>query len=124
MKEFEGKIRVEECPRTYTKVATEELLSDAVTAHHYQVGLPDAMGKKIVLGEEMTYHDWQSSNTCHKVYVLDKRTVMSPPPDWPKNTPCPADQLVEKVKPYWRHESTHDTEADAMVQVGKLLSSQ
>lgn len=54
----DAKWRIERGPKKKVAAATEELLSDAVTATHYHVGGKDAVGKKIVLGEEMTYLDW------------------------------------------------------------------
>jgi hypothetical protein len=51
-------VRVENGPARKTAVVTKKLLSDAVTAPHYQEGAPDAMGKKIVLGQVMTYLDY------------------------------------------------------------------
>jgi hypothetical protein len=56
--EFDGKYRIEMGPPRKVAVATEELLSNELTAEHYQVGAKDALGKEIVLGEEMTYVDW------------------------------------------------------------------
>ena len=59
--EIPGIVRVERAKPYRTAVATEALLSDDRTASHYQVGAPDAMGKRIVLGEQMTYVDWRNS---------------------------------------------------------------
>jgi hypothetical protein len=52
-------VRVENGPTRKTTIATEEVLDDKVTAVHYKVGQGDAMGKPIVLGEEMTYLDYR-----------------------------------------------------------------
>jgi hypothetical protein len=68
--EIDGKVRVERGPKTIVAVASEELLSDAVTASHYQVGRPDVMGKPIVIGEEMTYHDWLGFHGGGGVFYL------------------------------------------------------
>jgi hypothetical protein len=51
-------IRVENGPARKTTIATKELLDDVVTKSHYAVGLKDAMGKVIVIGEPMTYLDY------------------------------------------------------------------
>lgn len=51
---------LERGPRRLSAMATDALLSDEVTASHYQVGRPDALGKPIVLGEPMTYLDWNA----------------------------------------------------------------
>lgn len=58
MIEIGSTIRVENGPARKVAVATRELLDDAVTARHYQEGALDAMGKRIVLGEPMTYLDY------------------------------------------------------------------
>jgi hypothetical protein len=57
--EIGSTIRVENGPARKTAVATKELLDDKMTASHYQVGAFDAMGKRIVLGERMTYLDYR-----------------------------------------------------------------
>ena len=49
-------------------IATEELLSNDVTQSHYVVGRLDALGKEIVLGEEMAYIDWKSSDRVWYIY--------------------------------------------------------
>jgi hypothetical protein len=50
---------VEQGPRRVTKIATKELLSDLITARHYQVGTFDAFGKKIELGKPFTFLDYR-----------------------------------------------------------------
>lgn len=59
---------IESGPRIYTETATPELLADDVTAAHYAVGKMDQTGKVIVLGEPMTYADWQSKDRAWNVY--------------------------------------------------------
>lgn len=88
-----GKFRVEKAPRTYTAVATKELLDDTVTARHYKEVIEvstdgkleripgrDVNGEEIVVGKEMTYHDWRGrhSNPCWIVYEFshDDTTLM------------------------------------------------
>jgi len=56
--EIGSTIRVENGPSRRKAIATRELLDDKVTASHYQAGAFDAMGKRIVLGEPMTYLDY------------------------------------------------------------------
>ncbi len=51
-------VRVENGPRRRMAVATKQLLSDAVTAPHYQENLRDAFGAVIKLGQHMTYLDY------------------------------------------------------------------
>ena len=58
--EVPGIVRVEMAKPYRTVVATEDLLDDKVTAEHYRVGTFDALGKPIVLGEDMTYVDWRN----------------------------------------------------------------
>jgi hypothetical protein len=67
-------IRVENGPARKTAVATEELLDDAVTASHYQVGSLDAMGKKIVLGKPMTYLDYLAEDVWY-IYQLGQMGI-------------------------------------------------
>jgi hypothetical protein len=62
-------VRVEPGPARRTAVATEELLADAATAKHYQVGLRDAAGDPIEIGKEMTYLDYRATRVW-KVYLL------------------------------------------------------
>jgi hypothetical protein len=68
-------VRVEPGPPRKTAKATQKLLDDKVTAKHYQVGRRDAMGKFIVLGEEMTYLDWKGD----KVWYVYKLTATDVP---------------------------------------------
>jgi hypothetical protein len=80
-------IVIESGPAKKKAIATEELLSDAVTAGHYKAGLRevtmpdgsvvmkpyvDAMNKPIFLGEEMTYLDWLGEWVW---YVYQERDV-------------------------------------------------
>jgi hypothetical protein len=80
-------IVIESGPAKKKAIATEELLSDAVTAGHYKAGMRkitkpdgsvvekpyvDAMNKPIVLGEEMTYLDWLGAWVW---YVYQEREV-------------------------------------------------
>jgi hypothetical protein len=65
-------IVIESGPAKKKAIATEELLSDAVTAGHYKVGAKDAMYRPIVLGEEMTYLDWLGEWVW---YVYQEREV-------------------------------------------------
>ncbi|MBE3063853.1 MAG: hypothetical protein IMZ69_02400 [Spirochaetes bacterium] len=64
-------IRVENGPARKTAIATEELLDDAVTVSHYHIGLKDALGKVIVLGEPMTYLDYRGEDVWY-VYQLQE----------------------------------------------------
>lgn len=72
--EIDGKVRVEAGPRRRREIATQELLSDVVTAAHYQVGKPDALGKIIALGEPMDFIDWRSPERTFYVYQLEEVT--------------------------------------------------
>ena len=53
-------VRVEYGPSLKEGIATTELLHDANTEKHYQVGMRDARGKVIRLGEPMTYLDYKN----------------------------------------------------------------
>ena len=64
-------IRIEDGPPRKKAIATAELLDDKITKHHYQKGRFDAMGKPIILGEEMTYLDYYGEHVFY-VYALAK----------------------------------------------------
>lgn len=68
------KARIELASPTLEAVATEELLSNAKTAAHYQVGKPDALGNPIVLGKPMTIRDYLAPKVC-RVYVPAVRGI-------------------------------------------------
>lgn len=68
------RVRVEATPLRKREKATEALLSDDVTARHYQVGKPDAFGKPIKIGSEMGYIDWKNPERVWQVYALDEET--------------------------------------------------
>ncbi len=64
-------IRIEDGPPRKKTIATAEVLDDKITAKHYQKGRSDAMGKPIVIGEEMTYLDYYGNHVFY-IYVLGK----------------------------------------------------
>ncbi len=91
--------RIEPGPVRKKAVASEELLSDEVTARHYFAGVRkepaydregklrtdpdgkpvyiehvgvDANGRQIKLGEEMEYIDWKSKDRTYYVYKRDE----------------------------------------------------
>ena len=72
----DGAYRIELSVITRTATATEELLSNDVTATHYVAGARDATGKLIVIGEQMTYHDWLGKEREWRVYKrhVDEKT--------------------------------------------------
>lgn len=70
--EIGGKARVERGPAKKTGEATEALLSNDITATHYQFGALDAEGQVIVEGRTMTYFDWRAGKTDFYVYRLDE----------------------------------------------------
>jgi hypothetical protein len=74
--EIDGKVRIEVGHVRRRDVATKELLDDKVTAAHYQVGAPDAVGKAIKLGEPMDYIDWRSEERVY--YVYRREMVVEP----------------------------------------------
>jgi hypothetical protein len=65
-------VRVENGPARKTAVANEALLDDRMTATHYQVGRPDAMGKIIELGKEITYLDYRGEWVWY-IYQRDEQ---------------------------------------------------
>ena len=62
-------IRIEDGPPRKKTIATAEVLDDKITAKHYQKGKLDAMGKPIILGQEMTYLDYYGKHVFY-IYVL------------------------------------------------------
>jgi hypothetical protein len=70
MIELNGKVRIERSPPRRQEIATEALLSDEVTASHYAVGLPDALGKIIALGEPFDFIDFKAEKPVFTVYLL------------------------------------------------------
>ena len=85
-------VRIDAGPVRRKAIATEELLSDLVTAGHYRAPRPataeeikseaimtkdgkrywiDALCKPIELGEEFTYVDWKSPERAYTVYALE-----------------------------------------------------
>ena len=66
-------VRVECGPKRKRTKASKEMLNDRVTAPHYSIGRLDAMGKRIVVGKEMTYLDYMGEWVWY-VYKLDKDT--------------------------------------------------
>lgn len=75
MIEIGSTIRVENGPARKTAVATRELLDDRMTATHYQEGAVDAMGKRIVLGEPMTYLDYRGEWVWYVYQLKDDETA-------------------------------------------------
>lgn len=86
--EKDGKFRIERGPKLKMDVATEELLSNDVTADHYQapktvtvdgveveIFSRDAMGDPIRLGQEMIYLDWLGEYTWYS-YKLERLPVV------------------------------------------------
>lgn len=76
--ELDGKIRIERGPKLKIDIATEELLSDEVTAQHYKAPVVteengekiitythDAIGETIELGKEIVYLDWLGEHTWY-----------------------------------------------------------
>lgn len=62
-------IRGEIGPPLKRAKATKELLSDEVTARHYQVGERDAENNIIEEGKEMAYLDWKNKDQwCWYLY--------------------------------------------------------
>jgi hypothetical protein len=65
--------RIEKGPPMVETVATAELLSNEVTATHYQEGRLDAVGTTIELDKPIKYLDWlHPENWVWYVYKLDE----------------------------------------------------
>lgn len=113
MIEIGDAVRIEAGPVRRRGIATEELLSNDVTAGHYQVGAPDALGKPIVLGEIMDYVDWRSPARAYYLYSLDKVDTI-------KMTQGPKrGQTIDQ--PRWVLAGTYETE-EAAISAGLALA--
>lgn len=69
--EISDTVRIERGRPRRSAIATEELLSNEVTASHYAVGERDAAGEVIELGKEMEYIDWLSEELVWYIYRHD-----------------------------------------------------
>src|ERR1043165_4157737 len=95
MIEIDGKVRIEAGPRRRHEVATEALLSDAVTAAHYAVGKLDAHGRGITLGKKFHFIDWKSPD---RVFTVCKLTDVEDTVDGKK-------VKLQRFLPQGEHES-------------------
>jgi hypothetical protein len=68
--ELNGKVRIERSAPRRREMATVELLADEVTASHYAVGLPDALGNIIALGEPFDFIDYIAEKAGKGVFVV------------------------------------------------------
>lgn len=134
MTDIDDFIRIEPGHKHKKAVATEELLSDEVTARHYYAGVRkepvylangeqrkdpdgnlvyadrvgiDALGKPIELGKEMDYIDWKSKERSYNVY---KKTLV-------KGVDGDADRQV------WKKVGEFDTHDEAMSHAVTLASA-
>lgn len=64
-----GRVRIERGPKLKEAKATEQLLSNTVTAEHYQLGARDAKGRVIERDKPMSYLDWIGEQTWY-IYAL------------------------------------------------------
>jgi hypothetical protein len=66
-------IRVDRGPPIRAATATETLLMGGRLASHYRVGAPDAIGRRIELGNTMFYVDWKAKpdDYVYTVYQLE-----------------------------------------------------
>ena len=99
-------VRVERGPRRVEAIATTELLSDEATAAHYQEGAFDAIGRRIVLGEPMTYLDWLAGATSFYLYRLEHVEVPG----------------HDDAVPIWVEQAVFDTE-DAAINAGLAIAN-
>jgi hypothetical protein len=86
-------LRVENGPARKTAVATAELLDDAVTASHYQIGERDAVGRPIVIGEPMTYLDYRGEWVWYIYQLRDDETA----PDGTRWLPAGVETTKERA---------------------------
>lgn len=107
--EIDGRFRIESGPVRRREIATEELLSDKVTAEHYQVGRPDALNNIITLGEPMDFIDWRSPERVFYVYALEEVTDEVD------------DKPVKNMR--WLAKGRHADEAAALSQAATLAAA-
>jgi hypothetical protein len=107
--EYDEKVRIEAGPRLRTAKATEALLADTVTAHHYKLGGLDAQSNVIELNKPMTYLDWLNQPVWY-VYRWE---------------PVPAEIIAERsMAPdakYWAEKGVYPTLEEAEATVSSLL---
>lgn len=119
------KVRVEVGPKLLEAIATEELLSDDVTAGHYQVGRRDSVGDIIVLGEPMKYLAWGGRTTpgeqSHYVYQVTPRPVLDEA-GAPVLDESGAPTFVDDPN-HWVLVDAFDTPEQAMAQAGAIAAS-
>jgi hypothetical protein len=104
--EIGSTIRVENGPARKTAVATKELLDDKVTAHHYQEGQFDALGKRIKLGEAMTYLDYFGELAWYiyklgEVGINAQGEVLFPDSPFILKANEPEDQVAVRTEQRW-----------------------
>jgi hypothetical protein len=120
---LDGRVRIEAGPTLNKATATKELLDNTVTAEHYQPEAFDAMGKPIVLGEEMHYLDWvghtqgTEGSTSWYVYRLeDLTTAELKERGIDKSTAAPEDLTI------WREKAAAGSEDEALGLAIPLLN--
>jgi len=106
MIEIGSAIRVENGPARKVAVATAELMDDKVTASHYQVGAFDAMGKRIVLGESMTYLDYRGELVWYiyqlsDVGINERGEVLFPDSPFILKNFEPEDKVAVRTEERW-----------------------
>lgn len=101
--EISDTVRVEDAPPRKRAIATEKLLSDTVTAKHYQVGAPDALGNEIALGKKMDYIDWRCSEEERVWNVYQLQLVKDPA----------TEEEVERFVPVSSHPNQEEAEIAA-----------
>ena len=106
MIEIGSTIRVENGPARKVAVATAELMDDKVTASHYQVGAFDAMGKRIVLGESMTYLDYRGELVWYiyqlsDVGINERGEVLFPDSPFILKNFEPEDKVAVRTEERW-----------------------
>lgn len=107
--EFDEKVRIESGPSLRTAKATDALLSDTVTAHHYKVGGLDAQSNVITLNKPMVYLDWLGEAVW---YVYRWEPV---PPE------IIAERSMAPDAKYWAEKGVYPTLEEAEAAVTPLL---
>lgn len=125
--EIGSTIRIESGPALRRLKATEQALDNAKTAEHYQVGLPDALGKVIAPGAMFSFLDYRGEPVF---YLFQRREIGPDDPRYqaaPDGTTPPLDEGSTNVTSYtyvFDEIGTFGTEDEAIEQGLKLASEE
>lgn len=117
-------VRIESGPAMRRRKATAEALDNGVTAPHYQLGAPDAMGQAIEEGKMFSYLDYQNPPVF---YVFERVQIGADDPRYkpqPDPTAPPLNDDSTNIASYsyvFEERGTFATE-DAAIEAGQTLA--